>query len=189
MPLPRQETYTFADLLSWEGPERYELVQGVPCLLAAPKRIHQEVLGGIYRQIGDYLEGKTCKAYVLPFAVRLFADAQTSREETDTVVEPDISVVCDQNKLDDYGCAGAPDLVIEVVSQSTQQRDRFTKYHLYEKAGVREYWIADPISKIVQVYLLENGRYENIGVYTQTDIVRVNVLKSCFVELSRVFTE
>ena len=103
------------------------------------------------------------------------------------MVEPDISVICDRDKLDKYGCKGAPDLIIEILSPSTQRHDRMVKYNLYQRAGVREYWMVDPALQTVQVGILEGNIYKIHGVYTPQDIVKINVLDGCFIELSKVF--
>ena len=105
------------------------------------------------------------------------------------MVEPDITVVCDPAKLDDIGCRGAPDLVMEILSPSTQRHDRLTKFNLYQQAGVREYWIVDPVSRSVQVFLLEDGRYSAKDFGTAGETVRVNVLEDCVIDLTQVFAE
>lgn len=189
MPLPKEDRYTLADALTWDEHEHMELIEGTPVMMAPPSRVHQEISGEIYRQIANYLEGKKCKVYPAPFAVRLFEKAGDSPEDVDTMVEPDISIICDPSKLDDTGCKGAPDMVLEVLSPSTQRRDRLTKYNLYQRAGVQEYWIVDPDSKTVQVCTLEEGRYQVSEVYTAQALAKVNVLDDCFIELSKVFRE
>lgn len=105
------------------------------------------------------------------------------------MVEPDISVVCDLRKLDEYGCRGAPDLVIEILSPSSLRRDRLVKLNLYQRAGVREYWIVNPDEQSVQVFLLDGGILQIHEVYGPEDIAKVNVLEGCFMELSKVFAE
>ena len=105
------------------------------------------------------------------------------------VVEPDISVVCDHDKLDEHGCKGAPDLVVEILSPSTQRHDRLVKLDLYQRAGVREYWIVSPNEKAVQVFLLDGGLMQPHEVYGKEDIAKVNVLEGCFIELSKLFSE
>ena len=189
MPLPREERCTFADALTWDESERVELIDGTPVMMSPPTRIHQEISGEIYRQIANYLEGKKCKVYSAPFAVRLFEKADNRPDQVDTMVEPDISIICDPDKLDKYGCKGAPDLIIEILSPSTQRHDRLVKYNLYQRAGVREYWIVNPEDHTVQVSILENGRYQIIEVYSAQDIAKVNALDGCFVELSKVFLD
>ena len=103
------------------------------------------------------------------------------------MVEPDISVICDPKKLDDIGCKGAPDLIIEILSPSTRRHDLLTKFNLYLRAGVREYWIVDPANKDVQVFLLEDGHYSAKHFGSEGDKVMVNVLEDCYLDLSEIF--
>ena len=189
MPFPaKQERFTFSDVLTWDENERIEIIHGKAVMMALPSRIHQEISGEVFRQLANYLEGKRCKVYSAPFGVRLFERNGDSPEDVDTVVEPDISVVCDRSKLDDHGCKGAPDMLIEILSPSTLRHDQLVKLNLYQQAGVREYWIVDPMNKSVQVFLRDNEGYLNSHeVYGQTDIAKVNVLDGCFIELSKVF--
>ncbi len=105
------------------------------------------------------------------------------------MVEPDISVVCDPDKLDHIGCKGAPDLIMEILSPSTLSHDRVTKFNLYQRAGVKEYWIVDPVAKVAQSFILENGYYIAKGLGTATGKLEVNVLKDCVIDLSLVFAE
>lgn len=191
MPLPaKQERFTFADCLTWDEGEHIEIINGEAFMMATPSRIHQEICFEIGRQLGNYLEGKQCKAYPAPFGVRLFEQDGDSPENVDTMVEPDISVVCDRNKLDKHGCKGAPDMIIEVLSPSTQRHDQLVKLNLYQRAGVREYWIVDPENKTVRV-LLQTGKGTlwTHEVYKREDVAKVNVLEGCFIELSKVFSE
>lgn len=190
MPLPKEtQHFTLADALAWDEQDRAELIDGQAVMMAPPSRVHQEISGELHRQIANYLEGKTCRIYPAPFAVRLFEKSGDSPEDVDTMVEPDLSVICDSDKLDDTGCKGAPDMVIEILSPSTQRHDRLTKYNLYQRAGVGEYWIVDPESQTVQVYVLHDGAYQVVEVYTHEDIAKVNTLEGCFVELSKVFNK
>ena len=105
------------------------------------------------------------------------------------MVEPDISVVCDPGKIDKYGCKGAPDMVAEILSPSTRWHDRLVKLGLYQRAGVREYWIVHPEEKSVQVLLLEDGKLLPHEEYGQDDVAKVNILDGCFIELGKVFAE
>jgi len=190
MALPvEKERYTFADVLAWDENERAEIVGGEPVMMAPPSRIHQEISFEICRQLGNYLEGKRCKAYPAPFAVRLFEKDGEAPEDVDTMVEPDISIVCDRDKLDKHGCKGAPDMVVEILSPSTQRHDRLVKLGLYQRAGVREYWIVDPDSSTVQVFLQNGGSLQLHEVYDRESVAKVNVLDGCFIELSKVFSE
>lgn len=190
MALPAEKArYTFADLLTWDNGERAELIDGKVFLMApAPSRAHQEISGEIFRQIANYLEGKRCKVYHAPFDVRLFEKDGDRPEDVDTVAEPDLTVVCDLSKLDDYGCKGAPDMAVEILSPSTRRHDRLVKLGLYQRAGVREYWIVNPEDKTVQVMLRDDGGSLRIHEdYGREDVAKVNVLEGCFVELSKVF--
>ena len=188
MPIPApKDHYTFADCLAWDERERIEIINGEAVMMSPPTRIHQKILMELSRQLANFLEGKKCEVYPAPFAVRPFEKDGDSPEDVDTMVEPDISVVCDHSKLDKHGCKGAPDLVVEVISPSTQRHDRLVKLDLYQRAGVREYWIVSPEEKSVQVFLLEGNALHPHEVYSEKDIAKVNVLDGCFIELSKVF--
>ena len=189
MALPQEKCYSMADVLDWDGQERIELVDGYPVMMAPPARIHQRACMALAGQLYHYLKGKKCEVYPAPFAVRLFEREGDYPEDVYTMVEPDISVVCDCSKLDAAGCKGAPDLVMEILSPSTMRHDRFTKFNLYQRAGVREYWIVEPETQTVQVYPLENGILQPRAFYGAGDVAKVNVLDGCFVELGKVFTE
>lgn len=189
MPLPRESRYTLADVLTWPEEERAELIDGAPVMMAPPSRVHQEIVAELTRQLGNYLEGKACRVYPAPFAVRLFERPGDRPDEVRTLVEPDVSVICDRDKLDDIGCQGAPDLIVEVLSPSSLRHDRLIKYNLYQRAGVREYWIVDPSARSVQSFVLEDGHYTARDLGTTGDVLKVSVLDGCFIDLSRVFPE
>lgn len=191
MVLPeKQARYTFADSLSWTEDEHIEIIHGELFMMATPSSRHQEISMAISAQLYNFLEGKSCKVYPAPFSVCLFAQDKDSPENIDTIVEPDISVVCDRNKIDNHGCKGAPDFIIEILSPSTRRHDRLVKLNLYQQAGVREYWIVDPEYNSVQVFLPDTSGFFRIHEdYGQEDIARVNVLEGCFIDLERVFAE
>lgn len=190
MPLPAtQEHFTFADLLSWDYDERYELIHGDPIMMAPPSPRHQLVSGELFRQLANFLEGKRCKVYAAPFGVRPFEQDGDSLEDVDILVEPDISVVCDASKIDKHGCKGIPDLIIEILSPSSRRHDRLVKLDLYQRAGLREYWIVDPDNQSVQVFLNDGGTLKLHEDYGPGDIAKVNTLEGCFIELSKVFFE
>ena len=191
MPIPaKQERYTFADSLTWDEGERIEIISGEAYMMAAPSRIHQGIIMELSRQLANFLEGKRCKVYPAPFGVRLFEQEGDRPEKVDTVVEPDISVVCDRSKLDQYGCRGAPDMIVEVLSPSTQRHDQLVKLNLYQRAGVREYWIVDPENRTVRVMVQAGGgSLRTHEVYGPEDVAKVNGLDGCFIELSKVFSE
>ena len=190
MALPaRKLTYTFADCLTWDESDRIEIIDGEALMMAPPSTRHQEICGEIFRQLANYLSGKQCRAYIAPFGVRLFEENGDRPEDVDTMVEPDISVICDRDKIDRHGCRGAPDLIIEVLSPSTRRHDRLTKFNLYQQAGVREYWIVDPDVKDAQSFLLEDGRYSASGYAAAGETMKVNVLEDCALDFSLVFPE
>ncbi|MCL6588721.1 MAG: Uma2 family endonuclease [Firmicutes bacterium] len=190
MPQPQlgRNNYTYEDYLTWPEEERWEIIDGVPHMMAPPSRIHQEILGELFTQIHNYLKGKPCRVYSSPFGVRLPVGNEKSDHEITNVVEPDIVVVCDQSKLDDQGCKGAPDLIIEIVSPASVKNDLLKKFNLYEKAGVKEYWIVEPNGKIVTVFILgDNAQYGRQKVYSEDDEIQVNVLSDLKINLKPVF--
>ena len=188
MALPlKKESYTFADCLTWPENERIELIDGEAVMMSPPSTVHQKISGELFRQLANFLEGKKCEVFSAPFGVRLFEKDGDSPENVDTMVEPDISVICDRDKLDRHGCKGAPDLIVEILSPSTQRRDRLIKLELYQRAGVREYWLVSPEEQTVQVLLFTNGLLLPRELYKKGDVAEVNVLEGCFLELEKVF--
>ena len=172
-----QKRYTYADYCSWDEDERCEIIDGLLYMMAQPTRKHQEITGEIYRQLANFLKGKPCRVFISPFCVRL-----NHKAKDDTVVEPDVLVVCDESKLDDSGCNGAPDLVIEVLSPSTADYDKSIKYNKYKEHGVREYWIVDPVDNNVTIHLFKKDRPAPdycIGSGT----IYVHILKGCMIDL------
>lgn len=184
-----RDNYTYGDYLSWPETERWEIIEGIPYMMAPPSRIHQEVLGELFRQISNYLLNKPCKVYTAPFGVRLPSGNEKSDLEINTVVEPDIVAVCDHSKLDEQGCKGAPDLIIEIISPSSVKNDMLKKFNRYEKAGVKEYWIVEPNGKIVTVFVLgENGKYGRPEVYSEDNEIQVSIFNDLKIDLKPVFT-
>jgi Uma2 family endonuclease len=187
LPKPEQ-TYSYADYLTWPEEERWEILDGRAYNLATPSRIHQEILMELSKQIAVYLTGKPCKVYPAPFCVRLDAEKKNTDADVKNVVEPDITVVCDNAKLDEKGCKGAPDMIIEIVSPSSGRQDRFVKFNKYEQAGVKKYWIVSPDEKLVNVFLLQpNGRYGRPEMYTDEDKVKVSIFGDLEIDLQSVF--
>ena len=182
--------YTFADCLAWDESKHIEIINGEAIVMLTPLRIHQEILGELSRQLANFLDGKKATVFFGPFAVRLFEKNGDPPESVDTMVLPDISVICDHNKLDEYGCKGAPDMVVEILSPSTQRHDQLVKLRLYQQAGVQEYWIVDPENRTVRVILMdEDGRFQPHEIYGCEDLAKVNTLDGCFIELAKVFPD
>ncbi|GAB4023610.1 Uma2 family endonuclease [Spirosoma koreense] len=164
-------TYTYADYLKWQFDESVELIKGKLYRMSpAPKRAHQLAVSHLLVDISNYLGDKRCDVYTAPFDVRLPIRTDRKPDQLHTVVQPDICVVCDLSKLDDDGCLGAPDWIIEITSPRTTRNDFREKFDLYEESGVREYWIVQPKEKAVNVYVLEEGRYALVDVYESGDI-------------------
>ncbi len=151
--------YTYADYAQWPDEQRWELINGEAYAITAPLRVHQKIVTELGRQIGNYLQGKSCEIYVAPFDIRL-SHSDEADEQINTVVHTDISIICDKAKLDQLGCRGAPDWIIEVLSPSTILRDMNTKRSLYEQHGVQVYWIIHPEEQWIMVYTLDTqARY------------------------------
>jgi Uma2 family endonuclease len=188
-PVPKSEqTSTYADYLTWPEDERWEILDGRAYLLATPSRRHQEISGELHRQFANYLVGKPCRVYPAPFGVRL--DVEKNDTDIKNVVEPDLTMVCDPSKLDEKGCKGAPDMIIEIVSPSSARSDKITKFNKYERAGVKEYWIVEPLEKLVSVFVLQaNGRYGRPETYTDEDKVKVSIFPDLEIDLMLVFAE
>lgn len=176
MAIPQKQTYTETDYYAIPEDVRAELIDGQIYYQAAPSRAHQEILGDLYYRIKDYLQSKggSCKVYPAPFAVKLHKDRKT-------IVEPDISVICDRDKLTDKGCTGAPDWIIEIVSPGNSSHDYIRKLNLYANSGVREYWIVNPMKKSIYVYHLEETKFET-NSYTFQDKIKVNIYDDLWID-------
>ncbi|MEX2513993.1 MAG: Uma2 family endonuclease [Cyclobacteriaceae bacterium] len=179
--------YTYADYLQWRIDEMVELIAGkVFRAAAAPRRIHQELLLKMARKLADYLDHHLCRVFIAPFDVRLPKDSSLP-EKIDTVVQPDICVVCDPKKLDERGCLGAPDLVVEILSPGNNQKELKQKYAIYEISGVKEYWIIQPSEQTLLVYSLINGAYQPSRLFTHGDLVQSQVIAGFKLNLSYFF--
>jgi Uma2 family endonuclease len=164
-----KKQYTYADYLTWRFEERVELIKGwLYKMSPAPRRYHQKVEGVLHAKIWHYFENSNCEVYQSPFDLRLKRN-KGQDEEINTVVQPDICVVCDLDKLDDAGCLGAPDLMVEILSDNTAKKDYNEKFNLYEENKVKEYWIANPATKTIELFSLIKGKYESIGLYNENE--------------------
>jgi len=183
-----KEFFTYEDYLHWkEG--RWELIDGVVYDMSpAPSREHQKITGDLFAKIHGQLAGSPCEVYVAPFDVRLPENEGAADNKILTVVQPDIVVVCDDSKLDHRGCLGSPDLVIEVLSPSTAVHDLKEKRALYERHGIKEYWLAHPVDKILMVYRLdENGWYQKAEVFGGSDIIESSAVAGIEFGLEDIF--
>lgn len=182
--------YTYKDYLNWSEEERWELIDGIPYNMSpAPTRRHQQISGALFAAIYNYLRDRSCEVYSAPFDVRLNINKEEDEAVTN-VVQPDISVICDSMKLDDKGCMGSPDLIIEVTSPSTLKKDLKEKFYLYEKAGVKEYWIVYPDEKTIVTYRLnDNFKYGRPEVYSEEDTIKVGIFESLEIKLIDIFAD
>ena len=172
----KEKHYTYADYLTWPDDARYELIDGEAFLMApAPLIEHQEVAGEVFRQLANQLDGKPCRPYIAPVDVRLPRKDEADAA-IDTVVQPDVLVVCDPSKIDRRGVRGAPDWLLEVLSPSTAAHDQIAKRRTYERAGVREYWLVHPGDRTLTVYVLDNGQYGRPEIYELKDETPIGVL-------------
>ena len=168
--------YTYADYLQWPDDTRYELIDGEAFRMAPTPLIeHQEIAGEVYCQLANQLDGQPCRPYIAPVDVRLPRKDEADAA-IDTVVQPDVLVVCDPHKIDRRGVRGAPDWVLEVLSPSTAAHDQIAKRRTYERAGVREYWLVHPGDRTLTVYVLDNGQYGRPEIYELKDATPIGVL-------------
>lgn len=179
MSLPKEKFYTIDDIYTLPSGERAELIDGNLYMMAPLNRIHQKLVYQLSRIIGNYISEKngSCEIYPAPFAVFLNADDTT-------YVEPDLSIICDKNKLTDRGCEGSPDLIIEIVSPSSRKMDYSLKNTLYSEAGVREYWIADPEKKRTTIYRYEEDAAPMIIPFNQ--IIRAGIYSDLEINISEL---
>lgn len=181
MPLAQAKVYTEEDYYNLPEDVRAELIEGnLIYNQAAPSRAHQTILMELSGTIRNYLRSKggPCRVFPAPFAVKL-------REDRKTIVEPDISVICDKSKLTDRGCTGAPDWIIEIVSPGNPGNDYILKLNLYAESGVKEYWIVDPARKSVFVYNLEQDHF-NAEAYSMQDRIKVNIYEDLYIDFAEL---
>ena len=183
--LDLNKKYTYADYLTWRLKERVELIKGkVFKMSPVPNVRHQRIASFLIRILGNHLEGKKCEVFSAPFDVRL------KKEDQYTVVQPDLCVICDSNKLDEQGCIGAPDLIIEILSPGNSKKEMQDKFKLYEQAGVLEYWLVDPIREFVIVYHLnKDGVYSGSQLYLANQYIPSKVLKGFNLDASQILNE
>lgn len=176
-----EKKYTVDDYFHLPTDEKYvELLDGQIYYMAPPSRIHQKILGYLFKEIANYMDKNhgNCEVYPAPFAVQL-------KEKENTIVEPDISIICDPNKLTDRGCVGAPDWIIEVVSPNNSSHDYIYKLNKYALASVRDYWIVDPIKQQIFVYNFA-GESTDLSSYTFNDTVKAGIYEQLCIDFSKL---
>lgn len=181
------KSYTYADYLKWSFDERVELIKGkIFKMSPSPGAMHQRLSSRIHIEIGQYLKGKKCEVFSAPFDIRL---PRKSKDDKDilTVLQPDLFVNCDPSKIDEKGCLGGPDIVVEILSPSNNKKELKYKHELYEEAGVKEYWIVDPRDKGVEVYTLINGRLLASAHLFAEDTITTPILPGFSLSLGELF--
>jgi Uma2 family endonuclease len=183
------KTYSYADYLKWTFDDRLELIKGkIFKMTPAPGSTHQRQAFSISRWIGNYLEGKSCEVFIAPFDVRLPRKSKNDKDIV-TVVQPDICVVCDPEKIDERGCIGAPDIVVEILSPGNNKKELKNKYEVYEEAGVLEYWIIHPQEKTFLKYTLTDQQFQPSKLLTLGDEVTTPILPGFVLNLDELFAE
>ena len=183
-------TYTYADYLQWKYQERLELIRGMIFKMSpAPNPMHQRIVLKISAGWYVFLKSTPCQVYIAPFDVRLPVKNRKNDNEITTVVQPDISVICDESKIDSRGCCGAPDLVVEILSPGNSKKEVRDKFELYEESGVKEYWIVNPVEENLVAYTLgESGKFEGGKMYAGGDILTCYAVRGFTIEVSEIFT-
>jgi Uma2 family endonuclease len=187
--LDLNKKYSYADYLTWKLNERVELIKGwIHKMSPAPNVTHQKVSWNISGLISKAFEDEKCKPFAAPFDVRLFKQNATDSKVM-TVVQPDICIICDLSKLDERGCIGAPDFIIEIVSPGNSKKELKTKYELYEENGVKEYWVVNPMEKCVQQFYSHNKKFEYLGSFFDDEKINSRVFKNFKADLKKVFKD
>ena len=184
--------YNYADYLTWQFEQAVELIKGKILPMAAPSRKHQGVSWQLTLIIGNTFKDQNCRAYAAPFDVRLYDKKKSIKANKDiyTVVQPDISIICDMNKLDDKGCLGAPDLIIEILSPGNSSKEMKTKKNLYEENKVKEYWIIDPEHETLILYALQkDNTYKSPQIFVSEDVVPSTIFPDLMLNLTYLFNK
>ena len=188
LPKKQDKPYTYSDYLTWDEREKWELLNGVAYMQAAPSWQHQNISAELLTQLRNYFRDKQCSAFSAPFDVRL-PENKKSDEESTTVLQPDIVVICDKSKLKDTGYFGVPVLIIEIVSPASSKMDKLYKFNKYEQAGVKEYWIVEPDYKVISVFKLKsNKKYGRPDNYSEDDTITVKSFTDLVIDLKDVFS-
>jgi Uma2 family endonuclease len=187
--LDPNKIYTYADYFRWRFEERVELIKGkIFKMSPAPNRLHQKLTGTLHTKLDVFLSNNKCEVYSAPFDVRFPAKSKDDKDVY-TVLQPDICVICDHSKLDDRGCIGAPDIVVEVLSPGNNAKELKNKYDIYEQAAVREYWIVSPQDEYVIIHTLENGQFMPTRQLVQGDYITSTVLHGLSIDITELFAK
>lgn len=184
-------SYTYADYLKWKFEEQVELIRGkIFKMSPGPASKHQQISISLCSEIYNFLRKKPCKVFAAPFDVRLPVKNKKKDNEITTVIQPDICVICDETKIDDRGCIGAPDLIIEILSPGNTHKEVKLKHEIYEEAQVKEYWVVYPSEENIAVFILnENGKYNGAKIYAGNDRIKSAVVKGLIIKLDDIFTK
>lgn len=188
--LDLNKVYTYADYLKWTFEERVELIKGkIFKMSPAPSSHHQVISSELQGIIWYFLRNKSCRVFDAPFDVRLYNKKRSEEANAPifTVVQPDLCVVCDLSKVDKRGCLGAPDFVIEILSQGNSAKEMNEKYDAYQEAGVREYWLVDYFSRVTFVYLLQDDKFFGLKPFTENTPIPVNTLPGLVIDMKKIY--
>lgn len=183
------KSYSYADYLTWQFQEKLELIKGkILKMSPAPSTLHQKIAGNLHGNLWNLLKNKKCNLFIAPFDVRLLDKKKsTADQEIFSVVQPDLCVICDENKLDERGAIGSPDLIIEILSPGNSKKEMKTKFELYQEAGVLEYWIVNPLDKNILIFVLKNNTFIGMPPLVEDDTMQSVIFPELNFKLFEVF--
>jgi Uma2 family endonuclease len=185
--LDLNKAYTYADYFKWKFDERVELIKGkVFKMSPAPSSTHQRISSRLHLTVGNYLQGKRCEVFMAPFDVRLPLRSKDDKDIT-TVLQPDLCVICDASKIEERGCLGAPDIVVEILSPGNNAKELRNKYEVYEQSGVKEYWVVSPQDKTFLIYTLHNDKFQPSRLMAPGDVVSSAALPGFTLDVEELF--
>lgn len=188
IPKEKKDSFTYYDYLHWEDCHRYEIIDGILFDMSpAPGRTHQKISMELSRHLANFFDKKECEVYAAPFDV-LLPEYEEADEDVRNVVQPDITIICDLSKLSEKGCRGAPDVVIEILSPHTAKKDMKYKLILYQRSGVKEYWVVDPSNKLLYQYRLgDNNQYGMASIFTEDEVFEPTLFPELTLDLKNIF--
>lgn len=187
MELPNKNTLTYAEYLQLGEDVQYEVIDGkIYNMSPSPNVKHQSVLVELSTEFNMYMRNKSCRLLV---EIDVCLSGEDDPNKVDEWLRPDIVIVCDKNKIHENRIVGAPDFIVEILSKSTAKTDKLVKFHRYQQAGVKEYWIVDPVHEIIDVYVLENNEYKHVGIFANDEKVKVSLFEDLSIDLKNIFRE